>query len=370
MAVTLEDRVAKLQQLFLDPNNPRFSDLGVRPRVSEDKVHEEQHQAQTLGTLLNDDRFEVGELKESIRQIGFLKMDRMVVIELVQNEAFMVIEGNRRLAALKSMQLDHAAGEIDLPPNILESVLTIPVLVIQGPAKERIDFARTLQGIRHISGIKPWGPYQQAQAVGQMLQESMMLAQIRSVLGLSVQRVNLLRRVFLSMEQMKGDPDFSSFARPALFSDFVEALKLPKLREWLEWDEEEGTFKNEGRRRQFYSWLVGMEDDEGQRRDPKVVDAKDLRDLPLVMEDGEAFNKFLTDPDLKLRAAIDLIPRPSPQIDWRRDLRVCTHALRSVPHSEISSATDSDVSLLQQLRAAADQLLSDIDVLRGAAAAS
>lgn len=73
--------------------------------------------------LLNvDDRFEVSQLKDSIRTIGFLTVDRLVVTPL-GGDRYVVIEGNRRLGAIQSLLEDPRNGEADLTEGVQLSLL-------------------------------------------------------------------------------------------------------------------------------------------------------------------------------------------------------------------------------------------------------
>lgn len=369
--VVLGDKDVSLTRLCLDPNNPRYADLNVTKTIPEHRVHEESVQDKALQRMM-DDRFEVDQLKESIQSVGFLRMDRMVVIALGETGKYMVVEGNRRFAALKSLYAEQLGGEVDLRPEVLESIKKMPTLVIKSDdPKTRDDFARTLQGIRHISGMKPWGPYQQAQAVGRMIGEGVDMLGIKSVLGLSTQRANLLRRVFFSMEQMKEDPEFEEFVTPNHFSHFVEAQKQPNVRDWLGWDENAGVFSDQDKRREFYRWIVGMEDDEGNRLPAKVIDAKDFRLLPKVMEEESVFERFRSEPALSLQDASKLIVsiEPEPHIDWRKILKRDVATLKTgVPAMEIAQARDEDLALLKSLKNTCDSLIDQIQVLKEHAA--
>src|SRR5438034_4143113 len=160
MSVDLLDVNLTLDELCLDPNNPRYADIGVHKVVAENKVADEGVQ-QTAITRMLEDRFEVDQLKQSIEKMGYLRVDRMVVIGLATPGKYMVVEGNRRLAAIKSLMGEVRAGEVDLDPAVEESMREIPVVEISGGTpQEREEHARNLQGIRHVAGIKRWGPYQ------------------------------------------------------------------------------------------------------------------------------------------------------------------------------------------------------------------
>jgi len=70
----------KLSELLLDPNNPRFSELGeeLNP-ISEGRFADDKVQANTFRTMKDTDAFDVAELRDTIKTIGFLPMDRIVV---------------------------------------------------------------------------------------------------------------------------------------------------------------------------------------------------------------------------------------------------------------------------------------------------
>jgi hypothetical protein len=361
MAIRLEPQRLRVEQLMLDPNNPRYADLDVTAAVPDTRVTEDGVQDMALARML-EPRFDVEQLKESIQNLGFLPTDQLVVVEL-RDDKFKVIEGNRRAAAVKSLLEDHQAGHVSLTEGVAATLDPLPCLVIRGSVSEREHYARLLQGLRHVPGVKQWGPYQQAQFVGLMLADGRPVQEVREMLGLSAQRVNSLRRVQLAMAQMRQSDEYAEYARPALFSQFEEALKIPAVREWLEWDNDQGEIANSERRDLFYGWIVGVEDEEGQRH-PKVLDAKDFRQLPAVLEDSRQSRRFLEDPRLTLREAARGLPEPEPDIDWRALLRGNLHSLRQVPAVQLVDATEADVDLLHEVKAACDILLSQIEAGR------
>jgi len=103
-----------LEQLLLDPNNPRFGELGEpfdpvpEGRFAEAPVQREAYDRMKSGN------FEVAELRDTIKTLGFLPMDRIVVSfwrdSAVDDRKYVVIEGNRRIAALKWLVNLHDTG--------------------------------------------------------------------------------------------------------------------------------------------------------------------------------------------------------------------------------------------------------------------
>jgi hypothetical protein len=351
---TLREAVIPVQSLYLDPNNPRFADLQDRLQpITSDRITEQGVQEKALARIL-DDRFEVTQLKDSVRTIGFLTVDRLVVTPLSESK-YVVIEGNRRLGAIKSLLEDNRNGEADLSAPVMDSLQDIPVMIIDEPdLAKREHFARVLQGVRHVAGIRPWGPYQQAQVVASMLDDGKDGAEICEVLGLPRRRINILRRCFRALEQMHRDDDYGDKAKPALFSAFDEAFKLPAVRDWLAWDDEDEKFLNEQQRKLLYSWMVGSEDEEGIKYAPKINDPKEIRKLPQLMKDAVRFKQFCESPVLSIDEAMQGVAAPTPTIQWRDYLQSLLNTLNQVPAVDLETGNDADEALLKRVREVCD----------------
>src|SRR4051794_7984333 len=109
----LEETRVPLAKLFLDPNNPRFFDTGLRSPIAVSIASEQTVQDRAMGRIL-DDRFEVESLKDSIARLGYLPVDRMVVTRLPGDAGYLVVEGNRRLSALRLLAAEDAAHETNI----------------------------------------------------------------------------------------------------------------------------------------------------------------------------------------------------------------------------------------------------------------
>jgi hypothetical protein len=339
-----------IDNLFLDPNNPRFADLQDKTNlIPTNRICEKTVQDKALSRIL-DQRFEVKQLKDSIRTIGYLTIDKLVVSRL-DDDKYLVIEGNRRLGAIKSLLEDCANGEIELSPEIEKSLRELPVLVLEevDPLK-REHLARVLQGVRHVSGIRPWGPYQQAQIVAIMIDDGRDQPEICEILGLQKKRINILRRCFYALKQMSEDGDYGDEVEPKLFSMYDEIFKVPKFRDWLEWDDEKNLFCNEGRRKMLYGWLVGTEDDNGLRVPAKIVDPKEIRELTSLMDDAIQFKRFCDTPNLRIEEALEGVVTRPPQILWQTFLSQIINVLNQIPASDLQKASDNDKKLLEDAK--------------------
>ena len=226
-----------MEQLHLDPNNPRFLDFEEEiGAVRGSRIPEPGVQSRTFEKIR---RFDIRQLKDSIVEVGFLPMDKMVV-RPIGNGDYVVVEGNRRLAAIKSLLQDYEAGR-DLPEVLLDQLRRIEVCVLDTGARYVTRDQLLLAGLRHISGVKLWGPYQRALALRE-LTELMNddVTPAGKALGVGPINARRLLRALKALENLRQDEEYGDFARPNMFSYFVEIMKSPALRDgFLEWNNDE-----------------------------------------------------------------------------------------------------------------------------------
>src|SRR5205823_6306195 len=187
--------------------------------------------------------------------------ERIVVRQYAaQAGKFVVIEGNRRLAALRWIAEDDAAG-VNIPENVKEVLKAVPVVIVEGEGGLE---HRALMGVRHVSCINQWGGYQRAKLVVE-LRDTFNLdsSEVAERLALSVQEVNRRYRAFRALQQMRDDEEFGAYAEPQMYPLFHEAVSLPAVREWLGWDDEATRFTKDAECEHFYSLLVPRESENG-----------------------------------------------------------------------------------------------------------
>ncbi len=135
-----------LDQIFLDPNNPRFaSEKDVI--TPEEKIIDPTVQELCAFKM---QKYELEELKKSIKEVGFVPVDRIVVKPLkAKADSYVVLEGNRRIAALKTLAKENAQGVTPINAEVLKTILNFKVFVYVGG---NLDMAWISQGIRHSAG--------------------------------------------------------------------------------------------------------------------------------------------------------------------------------------------------------------------------
>jgi len=351
-----------LDQLLLDANNPRFSELGedLNP-IPENRFADEKVQAATLERM-KEDIFDVSELKDTIKTIGFLPMDRLVVRKWRSGAAdakarYIVIEGNRRLTALKWLMNLHDIGKESFSEEQINNFTNIECLLLNddlAPASATL----ILPGLRHVSGIKQWGAYQKAKAVHALRQSGLSPQDSAQSLGLSTKAANSAYKCFLALEQMKQDDEFSEKAEPKMYSYFEEVFRRPNVRAWLSWSDEERGFADEDKRKEFYSWITPGDDGTS-----KLPEAKSVRDFSGILGDENAMN-ILRSADGSLTRAIARFEVDHPE-DWYPKVTAATSAVRSLTPEMLRGLDDATISTLEQLAERITQALKDRNSLLG-----
>lgn len=365
LASTLTPIKVRLDDLLLDPNNPRFSELGEGyDEVQESRYADEKVQ-QIAFDKMRSKTFNVAELRDTIRTIGFLPMDRIVVREWNAKDGatkYVVIEGNRRVTALKWLiQLDEA-GKETFDQSTRENFTNLECLLLnQAIAPEAAVLI--LPGLRHVSGIKEWGPYQKAKAVFALRQTGLSPQEAAQSLGLSTRAANNSYRCFLALENLKEDEEFGEYAQPNMYSYFEEVFKKPAVKSWLDWSDEEESFEDDENLREFYTWMIGPSDDDDDAGPHKLPEAKSVRDLAQVIEDENAL-AVLRSHDGTLSRALARYEQDHPE-DWYPKITAAASALKSLTPDMLRSMDEPTLECLIALKEQIEQSLEDRDKLSG-----
>lgn len=357
-----------LDQLLLDPNNPRFSELGEELNsIPENRFAEEKIQSITKEKMKSA-IFDVSELKDTIKTVGFLPMDRIVVRKWIGKAnddvaRYVVIEGNRRVTALKWLIDLHDNGKETFSEAQLNNLTHLHALLLDiSVAPETASLI--LPGLRHVSGVKEWGPYQKAKAVHALRKAGLSPQEAAQSLGLSTRAANTSYRCFLALEQMKSDDEFGEFAIPKMYSYFEEAFKRPDVKIWLEWDDQSERFINDEHLKEFYSWMIPPPDSEDGS--PKLPEAKSVRELGTIIKDEQALNVFRSAEGSLARALAKYeIDHPE---EWFPKVVAASNAIKSLTPDMLRKMDDSSIRALEDLYSNISQTLKDRTALLGSLA--
>lgn len=145
-----------VELLDFDENNPRFTP-DKRPSGSGD--------AAVISMLATS--ADLAELIQSISNSGYINIEPLIVIE--RNDRLAVLEGNRRLAAVKALRDPEiaAAARISVPPMGTAEKESLEELLVYRVATE--DEARDLIGFKHINGPQSWDAFAKARFAARWL---------------------------------------------------------------------------------------------------------------------------------------------------------------------------------------------------------
>ena len=147
-------------QLVFDRSNPRYTP-DKRPGNDSD-----------LAVIEYLDRTaDLAELVESIAASGYIDIEPLIVTP--RGDDLVVLEGNRRLAALKLLLVPELArsagiGVPDLAPDTIASLQSVSVFKVQNERS-----ARELIGFKHINGPQTWDSYAKARYAARWLEEEL-----------------------------------------------------------------------------------------------------------------------------------------------------------------------------------------------------
>jgi len=211
----MKPQTVRLEQVYLDPNNPRLEVLKLEP-VPEERLAEPGIQQECLGQLRN---FGLKDLVDSISMSGFCTIDR-VVLRQVDKDKYIVVEGNRRVAALKVLQEENSKGRITLPKSILNGILEFEALVYEG---DRPDIAWIVQGFRHApEAIKEWEDFSKAKFFAELEKKERSASEIAKTFSVSPRRkVSVRIRSYYGFQQAMEDEDYGELLIPSTTSVFL-----------------------------------------------------------------------------------------------------------------------------------------------------
>jgi len=259
----------RVRDLYLDPQNPRlaeFSHTGTQASIQ--RVMEKE--------------FNLQPLKDSLYRNGFFYEEPLVVVreplaQLGSEPVLVVIEGNRRLAALKSI----FESPTEFPDKeSRDRLLQVPV-VIRDNREETLPFV----GFRHITGIVPWEAAAKAQYALRLVKGGHTVEEIAQVIGNEARDISRWIRTQSLIEKAE-DLGFNQTdaAGKFYFSYLLTSTDAPATKKWLklETDKDKATVRSiDGDRfKRLWTWLYGSKEAEAS---PVVTESRQIHRLNRVL---------------------------------------------------------------------------------------
>ena len=222
-------RYLDVSDLRLDERNPRRTSRDVRAS-----------QADLLLELYR--RFDLDDLLASLAAYGYFSEEPLIAIPeqegQVNEPPYIVVEGNRRLAALRLLlfEEDRILVKIrQVPPitEIAEPRLNRVPVKIYATRSEVLPYL----GVRHIVGVKQWESLAKAKYIRNLIDQGYSLTEVAQQVG-SGKRTDVVRRWLLtlySIEQANGQSDqtWDEVDEGFGFSWLYTALGYRNVRDYL-----------------------------------------------------------------------------------------------------------------------------------------
>ena len=273
------------EELSFDYKNPRIGEFSVTRDTPENEI------IQILWDVMG-----VEEIVLSIKASGFFKHEPLIAIK--EENKIIVIEGNRRLAAIKCFLNPEIADFIGINKNLLNlqesfrnSLNRIPVIFVN----ERKDAWKYI-GFKHINGPAKWGSYAKAQYISQIKNEfDISLSEIASQIGdthKTVQKLYQGLQVIEQAEELKVFDKSDISANRLYFSHLYTGLTYEGYKDYIgisgvpEEEKRPVPPEKKGNLEELLLWIYGS-------RKKKIQPAiqtqnPDLRRLEAVLKNKEA----------------------------------------------------------------------------------
>ncbi len=258
-----------VSDLHLDPKNPRLAEVvHTGTQASIQKVMEKE--------------FDLQPIKDSLYRNAFFYEEPLVAVyeplpEFGAKAVLVVVEGNRRLAALKSILDHHAEYPNEAARKRLEK---IPV-VVRTNRDETLPFV----GFRHVTGIKEWEAPAKAQYAHRLVRAGYTVDRIAQLIGDKTRQVDRwIRTQSLVLLANKLGVTQEDAAKGFHFSYLLTATDAPATQKWLKLhqDPTKSLVKkvDEDRLKQLWAWLYGSKQREVS---PVVPESRQIHKLNRVL---------------------------------------------------------------------------------------
>jgi len=291
---------AELKNFYLDSMNPRLG-------RSEHSVHLSQEE---VFDRMKD--WSLEELAISFLESGFWAHEAVLCTteEIEGEDRLVVIEGNRRVAALKRLQMAYKGEEsskrwlelidgLDEPKKLFSGVPYIKV-------GNRSDVDEFL-GFRHVTGIKEWAPPEKAQFIARLIDGGQLgYRDVMRKIGSTTPVVERNYVAFSILAQMETVEDLSVEMVKNRFSVLFLSLRSRDVQRFLGVEHKFGGEPKDvnppirddriGQLKEYSRWLFG-----DRETPPVVTDSREVDKFATVLasEEGLQYLRTVSAPSLE-----------------------------------------------------------------------
>jgi len=260
-----ESEKVPVELLDFDTNNPRFTPDKEPASSNDDDIVIQLAKSADLA-----------ELVQSISTSGYINIEPLIVIERAGR--FAVLEGNRRLAAVKVLRNEDLAAKakLTLPPMDNSKRPSLDELLCYRVATEAD--ARDLIGFKHINGPQGWDAFAKARFAARWLDDEhakpdgMTLAEIagrmgdqhmtihRMVTALFVLQQAEREKVYDIEDRRKKSFSFSHMYTGLAYDEFTSYLGMPRPDRSIDPQRDPVPTDKFGELQNLLIWLYGSRD--------------------------------------------------------------------------------------------------------------
>lgn len=286
MPVSSQPEFASLDALYLDPLNPRLGRHNASPSLKQDAILE----------LMED--WKLDELAISFLESGgFWIQEALMVIEeplYGPKKRKVVLEGNRRLAALNFLKLAFDGKPASRKWSDMVQGKKVPKDLFTKIPFLRVDHREDVEayiGFRHVTGIEEWRPAEKAAYIAHMVDRGMDYREVMRKIGSKTPTVRqnyIAHRLLLEIDKKTDIPRENFEDR---FSVMFLSLRSEGVQRYLNIDITADP--NQAKREipkihkdnllNFATWLFG--DDES---DPLFTDSRKVDSFGQILLNQEA----------------------------------------------------------------------------------
>jgi hypothetical protein len=275
----------KLTETFIAPADLNFDPKN--PRIGAESFKEE---SEIIGELY--EQYDVDELIQSILTSGYIDFEPLIVL----NEGKIVLEGNRRLAALRLISDSGLRKKLKISLPAINDPKPLPAQVRIFLVENR-EQSRSFIGFKHINGPFKWDALAKAKYAAEWLQSGGDIGSISRTLGDNHNTVRRLVDGWFAYQQaiQEGFEKDQISKKRFAFSHLYTALTKPAVRVYLGLDSDRAAQQPGAnpipisKREEFLqlmSWLYGQE----HKEEPSIISSQnpDLNNLSAVLGNPEA----------------------------------------------------------------------------------
>ena len=293
--VPLEDTTkVSVDWLKLDRENPRL--VGISARTTDESIVAQLYRGEELGELL-----------QSISANGYLDIEPLIVWLDPADQKFTVLEGNRRLAAIRLFREPALVDAIAKNDRIKIAVPQISNAVEASLAEVSVyrvpdrDAARSFIGFKHINGAAKWESYAKAKfAAGWYNSGNVSLEEISEKIGDRHDTIKRMVAAIYVLDQAERESVFSLTDRKITkfnFSHLYTALSrstymsyLGLETAWSRYDPKPDPVPADklDRLREVLVWIYGSKEDD---KEPVVQSQNpDIKNLGETLASAEGLH--------------------------------------------------------------------------------